>query len=607
MSMPPASVLNYQKPVAKSTTTPSPFLFLMPCCATIGLVASPALFCYICAQSNPNRHFTTTQMNWLDYRELPLSTGGFSELFFDYVYDFQEVKRFYNFNFRDSHSYEAAIQAVNRRTIDRTTLCQVLEEQNKAFGSSARTIDNIRLLQNPATFAVVTGQQVGLFGGPMYTVFKTITTIKMAERLKAKMPQFDFVPVFWIEGEDHDFPEMNHVSVLDAESKVVKIEYLPGGQMPERNLGPVGELVFEGVLDQTFASMSASLQKSEFTDPLLELLKKSYTAGRTFNQSFASWMNVLFEDYGLIFISSHDPRLKRLLSPMFIKEVTTFPQSSQIVIARSAELEVKYHAQIKAKSLNLFLLHKGGRFLIEPREHDFSLKGTRHFISKEELLRIATETPELLSPNVVLRPIAQDTLLPTVTYIAGPSEIAYHAQLMGVYEYFDVPQPVVYPRASGSFMEERVERTMEKYNMDLPALFEDLNSLTMRVLDQIAEVKLDSLFGTATKTVHDALSELKFGLREVDPTLLGALDSAKSKIDINIGVLKEKAIAAQKRRNETAVRQIERAVGTLLPNGNLQEREINVVYYMNKYGPDLVKWLVGELDVTGFKHQLLMI
>jgi len=546
-------------------------------------------------------------MNWIDYRELPLATGGFSELFFDYLYDFPAVERFYTRNFRESHAYEAVIQSVDQRELDRDTLVQVLEEQNKSFGSPAKTIENIHLFRNPTTYAVVTGQQVGLFGGPLYTVFKMVTVIKLAERLKAKMPQYDFVPVFWIEGEDHDFAEMNHISVLDGESRVVKIEYLPGGEMPERNLGPIGELVFDGTLDQTFASMTAALQKSEFTDALMQQLKKCYATGRTFNHSFASWMNILFEEYGLVFISSNHPRFKRLLSPMFVKEVSAFPKTSQIVIAQSAELEEKYHAQIKAKSINLFLFHKGGRYLIEPREHDFSLKGTRHFIPKEDLLKIAAETPELLSPNVVLRPIAQDTLLPTVSYVAGPSEIAYHAQLKAVYEYFNIPHPVVYPRASGSFIEERIERAMEKYNMDLLALFDDINNITMRILDQIAEVKLDELFGSTTRSVHDALNELKFGLKDVDPTLLGALDSAKSKIDINIGVLKEKAIAAQKRRNETAIRQMERAVGTLLPNGTLQEREISILYYMNKYGPELVKWLMGEMDVAGFKHQLLMV
>jgi bacillithiol biosynthesis cysteine-adding enzyme BshC len=544
-------------------------------------------------------------MEWIDHRQLPVSAGGFSELFFDYIYDYNAVQRFYKHNFRDFQSYESVISAISERSLDRETLTRVLIEQNKSFHSPARTFENISLLEKPTTYAVVTGQQVGLFGGPMYTVFKTITAIKLAEKLKTKFPKFDFVPVFWIEGEDHDFNEMNNVSVFDGEGKSAKIEYLPGGVMPEKNLGPIGELAFDDTLEQTFVALEGALQRSEFTSELLMKLRECYAPGRTFNEAFARWMNFLFEDYGPVFISSNNRELKRLLSPIFVKEISEFPKTSQIVIAQSAELEEHYHAQIKAKSVNLFLFHKGGRYLIEPREHDFSLKGTRHYLQKDELLRIAQETPEQLSPNVILRPIAQDTLLPTVAYVAGPAEVAYNAQLKPVYEYLNIAQPVIYPRGSGSFVEERLERALEKYQLDLLQFFEDSGQVSTRVVERISEVKLDQIFGNTGSMVHDALNELKFGLKEIDPTLLGSLESVKSKIDTNLNVLKEKAIAAQKRRNETALRQVEKAVNTLLPNGSLQEREINVIYYMNKYGLELVRWLCGEMDITGFKHQVI--
>jgi bacillithiol biosynthesis cysteine-adding enzyme BshC len=542
---------------------------------------------------------------WIDFRELPASSGGFSELFYDYVYDFPEVAQFYGRNFRDSKSYLELIAAIESRQPDRATLTRVLAEQNRAFGSTPKALENIELLGKPSTFAVVTGQQVGLFGGPMYTIFKAITAIKLAERLKVKFPQSDFVPVFWLEGEDHDFAEMSNASVLDGEGKLARIEYLPGGEMPERNIGAVGELALDGSVASSIAALESALQKTDFTTDVVTKLRECYTTGRTFNEAFASWMNFLFEDYGLVFVSSNHPDLKMLVADVFVREIEEFPKTSQTVIARSAELEERYHAQVKAKSLNLFLFHKGGRYLIEPREHDFSLKGTRHFLQKDELIRIARETPHLLSPNVVLRPIVQDVLLPTVAYVAGPAEVAYHAQLQPVYEHLGVPQPVVYPRSSASFIEERVERVLEKYNVELIQLFDEVDKLTGAIVEQIAEVKLDDIFTHVTNQIHDALNELKFGLKEVDPTLLGSLEGVKSKIDGNLGVLKEKALAAQKRRNEVAVRQIEKAAHSLLPNGSLQERELNITYFMNKYGLELVKWLSAELDIGGFKHQII--
>ncbi len=544
-------------------------------------------------------------MEWIDYRQIPVAAGGFSELFFDYLYDFEEVKNFYVHDFRESRSFEDAIALLSSRMLDRATVAAVMAEQNRVFGSSPKTFENISLLERPGTFAVVTGQQVGLFGGPMYTVFKTITTIKLAERLKAKFPGNDFVPVFWIEGEDHDFAEMNHVGVLGGEGQYLRIEYLPGGHLPERNPGPVGELVFDAALDQTFTALRDGLQHTEFTDPLLNQLRDAYAREKTFNRSFAAWMNFLFEGYGLVFISPNDRRLKKLLSPLFTREILEFPKTSQLIIAQSAELERNYHAQVKPRSVNLFLFHRGGRYAIEPREHDFSLRGTRHFLQKDELLKIADETPELLSPNVVLRPIAQDTLLPTAVYVAGPSEISYQAQLKPLYAELGLPQPVIYPRASASFVEERLMRVMEKYQLDLAAFLEDPSQIKERVLEQIEDVKLDRLFGDTTHVVHDALGELRFALKEIDATLQGPLDGVKSKFDVNLGVLREKAVAAQERRHDTAMRQIEKSAASLLPNNALQERELSILYYMNKYGIELTRWLMGELDITGFKHQLL--
>lgn len=546
-------------------------------------------------------------MDWIDYRQLPPAAGGFSQLFFDYVYDYKEVQRFYALNFRENTAYEQMLQQLSKNHYDRATLTRILAEQNT--GASEKTAEHIALLQNPTTLAVVTGQQVGLFGGPLYTIYKTITTIKLAEKLKAKFPSYNFVPVFWVEGEDHDFAEMNHTSLFNADNKPVRIEYTHGETLPDRNLGAVGELVFNNSLDATFAALEASLQKTDFTPSLLELLKAFYTRGSSFNKAFIGWMNMLFADYGLVFLSSNHPELKKLLVPVFSKEITGLPQTSQIVIAQSAELEEQYHAQVKPKSLNLFMFHKGGRYLIQPREteRDFSLKGTRHFLQPEELLQIARESPELLSPNVILRPIVQDTLLPTIAYVAGPSEVAYHAQLRPVYTHFGVSQPIIYPRASASFVEERLLKAMEKYGLDILEFVEDTDKVTTKVSEQISSIKLDDLFANANTAVRSALNEMKFGLKEIDPTLIAALENMQSKIDGNINVLKEKAVAAQKRRNETAVRQIERAASGLLPGGSLQEREINVIYYMNKYGPDLIKWIAGELDIAAFKHQLLVI
>lgn len=544
-------------------------------------------------------------MEWLDFRQLPPAAGGYSELFFDYLYDFERVREFFPSNFRENASFESVMNGIDASGRDRSVLQKVLTEQNSGGEESRRTQENIRLLGKSGTYAVVTGQQVGLFGGPLYTLYKSITAIALAQKLSMKFPGKNFVPVFWIEGEDHDFQEMNHVSLLDQENSAVRIEYLPGGVMPEKNVGAVGEMVFDDTIRTTIDRLESSLARTEYTPPLLASLRECYAPGVTFNRAFQSWLTRLLPASGLVFLSPNEPRLKKILTPLFTRELTEYPRISQMVISRSAELERRYHAQVKPKSINLFLFHKGGRYLIEPRETDFSLKGTRAFFTKEQLLQIASETPEQLSPNVVLRPICQDMLLPTVSYVGGPSEIAYHAQLQPLYQDMGIPQPVIYPRASVSLVQTNLLRAMEKYGLEFPEFLGDIGRVTAKVVEQISEIKLDALFAGVTKNLHDALGELKFGLNEVDPTLLGALENVAAKIDVNIGVLREKSVVAQKRRNETAVRQIEKAASGLLPSGSLQERELTPLYYMNKYGPGLGSWLTDRIDITGFKHQIL--
>ncbi|MDH4070407.1 MAG: bacillithiol biosynthesis cysteine-adding enzyme BshC [Ignavibacteria bacterium] len=542
----------------------------------------------------------------IDFRELPSSTG-FSNLYLDYLYDYERVGSYFPTNFRSDEAFHPLMERVRERKVDRVLLSSVLERQNLAFGAQTKALTNVRLLSKETTFAVVTGQQVGLFGGPMYTLYKTLTCLQTAAALKTRFPKYDFVPVFWLEGEDHDFQEVSRVNVLDRGGAPVRLEYSGDPRTQARNSGPAGDVILTDSIEEVFRTLEQSLLPTEFTADTLSSLRKSYSEGRTLLHAFATWLNHLFDDSGLLFLNPSEPELKRELTPLFEREIRDYPATSQLVVRQSADLEERYHAQVKPKSINLFLLHKGGRYLIEPRETDFSLKGTRQYFPKEELGVILHQNPERFSPNVVLRPIVQDYLLPTVAYIGGPSEVAYQAQLSLVYEHFGVVQPVIIPRASATFIEDRVDRVAGKYQLPAVRLFEDPEVVTREILQQLGGVNIDALFRTAGESVENMMAELTFGLTEIDATLKGPLEGGRSKIEGALRGLKEKSLAAQKRRNETAVRQIERALQTVMPAGNLQERELNIVYYLNKYGPDVVRWLSTELRVDLFKHQLLTV
>jgi bacillithiol biosynthesis cysteine-adding enzyme BshC len=372
-----------------------------------------------------------------------------------------------------------------------------------------------------------------------------------------------------------------------------------------KNLGAVGELVFDEQLDIFYEQVARILPHSEFKTGAIDFMKTHYYRGRSFSDAFASFLSSWFRDDGLVFLSPSDPRTKIFLSPIFITELTDYPKVSQLIIGRSAELEDRYHAQIKTKALNLFYFHKGGRYILEPREHDFSLKGTRHFILKEEMLRIAHEQPELLSPNVALRPICQDTLLPTIAYVAGPSEIAYFAQLKKVYQYFGLTMPVVYPRASVTLIEDKVDRLLEKYQLELPEFFSSIDKVHAKVIDQVSEVNIDEMFKEADQRINDLIKEMHFGVNYIDPTLLGALENVSEKFQQQLDVLRVKIVEAQQRKHEVALRQIAKITHTTLPNKNFQERELNILHFLNKHGLDFPKMLFQEIPIDQFKHQII--
>jgi len=544
-------------------------------------------------------------MDWVDYKQIQNFEVGITPLFVDYLNDFEKLKDYYAADFRDRKSWKKLIDKVLSKQKDRSTLIRVLTEQNKQHHCGIRTLANIDLLGNENTVAVVTGQQVGICSGPLYTIYKTVTAIKLAEQLSTQFPDYNFVPVFWVENEDHDFEEINKLNVLNPAGEVQTIEYLFGGKPFERNPGPVGSIVIDSFIDNFFDRLQTQLQESEFKLPLFTALRGYYRSGATLGAAFVGLMNQVFEDSGLVFLDPGNVELKKILKPVFQKEIAGLSKTSQMVVDTSAGLEEHYHAQIKAKSINLFMLHKGGRYLIEPRENDYSLKGTRQFFSKEELNSIVENSPELISPNVVLRPICQDAILPTIAYVGGPSEVAYFAQLKPVYEFFDVQMPVVYPRASVTIMEEKVKNILEKFQVDFTEIWSDIDPLLIRIAEQVSEVKVDVLFDLLHRRIHEAVAESRFGIQQIDPTLSGAIDSTLSRIESQLNVLKEKAQSAQQRRQEVTIKQIQKVAANIFPKSNFQEREFNVIYYMNKYGPDFVKWLSGEIIIERFQHQLI--
>jgi bacillithiol synthase len=545
-------------------------------------------------------------MESISFEDFPSTFNSITQLYRTYITRYDHLAKYYNGSYKNIAAHEELLDAIGNRIVDRYQIASLLEDQQRRFGMGKESEENAAALQHKNTFAVVTGQQVGILGGPLYTVYKIITAIKLAKDLNRVYPSYNFIPIFYLEAEDHDYDEMSVVTFLNLKNELQTLHYLPNGKPPEKNPGPVGSIIFDNSLQDLISTFEENSLPSEFRTKVFGMLRAAYYPGIDFASAFVGYIKAIFPHSGLIMVDPRDKNLKNLLKPIFRKEIETHPKTSEMVIHRSAVLEEHYHAQAKPKAINLFLILRGGRFLIEPREEGFGLKGSRQRFSTQELIDMIEQSPELFSPNVLLRPICQDYLLPSFVYVGGPAEIAYFAQLKDVYSFFGVEMPVIYPRVSGTIIEEKVKRTMEKFDIGPYDFFMDVDLLQKSVTNKLSDVKLDELFNKSLTGIEEHFKELKYGLQTVDPTLGEAFDNAKNKIEYQVNKLKEKAYNAQRRNYANALNQIEKSLLHVAPNSVFQERTYTLVQYCNKYGIDFVKWLYERSDIYNFDHQLFI-
>ncbi|RPI71172.1 MAG: bacillithiol biosynthesis cysteine-adding enzyme BshC, partial [Ignavibacteriales bacterium] len=396
---------------------------------------------------------------------------GQYNLFLDYLYEFDNVKNFYKNDFRNKDGYLKVFKSISETTREfRGDIPKIISSQYEGFSPSEKTLSNINSLKDKNTLAVVTGQQLGILGGPLYTFYKIITSIKLSEHLKERYDAYNFVPVFWLEGDDHDFEEVRSIGLINESNTLTNIFY--DDELPdEETRNSVGYMVIKDTINSFFDNLDKNLRDSEFKPDFLKNLKEIYSSGKSFKQAFKELIFRFFDKYGLIIFDPQDVIIKNLLKPVFKREINDFRQHTEKLVKVSATLEELYHAQVKVRPVNLFYSTDEGRFLIEPVENEFRLRRKRKKFTQDEIINAIDMHPENFSPNVLLRPICQDYLLPTAFYIGGPSEVSYFAQITPLYDFYNLNSPFIYPRASATIFEKNLENILEKYNLSLEDIF----------------------------------------------------------------------------------------------------------------------------------------
>lgn len=531
-----------------------------------------------------------------------------SKLFLDYLRDPSSLRRFYPDAVKSYSGVSAFIPKVlsNYKT-DRNALCDALAGINSAIGAGEKCFQNISLLREADTVAVVTGQQAGLFTGPLYTIYKALSAIKMAEHLNAD--GFAAVPVFWVATEDHDFDEVSKTYFIGNAGELVKAEYRPSDYV--RNL-PVGSIKVDGSIDEVMDQILNALSQTEFSADVRRAIEGAWSDGVFFGNAFAKNLAAILEKFGLIIIDPMHPTIKSLAAPIYVAAIE---KSSEIVAnirRKSSELEADgYHTQVLVEEdyFPFFRIDDDGRrmALRKTGEDIYSAKEEKRKFSLAELTSIAKDDPQRFSPGVMLRPVVQDHLLPTVCYFGGAAEIAYFAQNSEAYRILERPITPILHRQSFTVVEAKHTRTLEKFGLG----FSDLFTGFEQTLEGIGKKQLSSetanIFASAEEKICAELDRLDQNLSLIDATLVENLAKRRRKIMYHIAALKKKAYFANIRKDETLQKQIRSAFYGLLPNRELQERVLNVNSFLNKYGPYFIDLIYEAIDLNDKDHRVIHI
>ena len=520
----------------------------------------------------------------------------------EYTRHFDRLAPLFAGNPGDASAWRSTIDRVARAPRDRKSLHAALQRQLDRRGAPREARDRAALLLDSASVAIVTGQQAGVFGGPLYGILKAVTAIQLARQVE-RDHQVPVVPVFWVEVEDHDWDEVKSARVLDSQFAVGDVEL---ANPPGAGALPVAQLTLGEDVSAAIDRLASLLAPTEFTSELLARLRERYQPGAAVGTAFAGWLEDLLGRQGLVVFEAGDLSLKPLVADLFVHELERPCQTAKLAREAGALMASLGHApQVEPAedSVALFYLDASGRHGIR-RKGDEYTTGERVRPAAEVRAEAAAH-PERFSPNVLLRPLVQDRLFPTACYVAGPSEFAYQAQLGTIYREFGVEPPLLYSRVSATVLDSAAARFLDWSRLPIEALHAQDESALNRLLESLLPPDIDRTIEDTDQLIVERLEQLKGPVTSVDPTLGGAVDTTLNRMRDTLKSLQGKVVQAAKRKDDTLRRKFTRTRALAFPDGVPQERALNVVFFLNRYGLSFGERLLSVLPLETDVHYVL--
>lgn len=528
----------------------------------------------------------------LSKQNLELKKEFLNPLVSDYLSERKELNEFYDF-FPDLEGFTNAMSSIQMEKYYRSLLVEVLTEQNKRTNNtSAASGNNIQLLLKENTFTVTTGHQLCLFTGPLYFIYKIFSVINLCEKLKAEYPENNFVPVYWLASEDHDFEEVNHFNVFGK-----KIEWSSGEK------GAVGNFKTES-LSEVKEKLKEVLGVGANSEFLLNLFENAYLKQSDLSLATRYLVNELFGKYGLVILDGNDKKLKETFIPFFEKDIFENIPAEKVNSSIRKLKQLKYEPQVNPRDINCFYMEAGVRARIEKVGEEYQVVGTDKKFSKPELQQLIKSNPEKISPNVVLRPCYQQFILPNLAYVGGPGELAYWLEYKEMFDEMNLFFPVLTPRKSITIIDNNIFSKIKKLGFSMENVFESEESLVKLYIE-----KSNNSFNLEEhkKSIEDLFKKISEETGKIDKTLNATVEAEKQKNLNSIAALEQKTVRAIKAKLDTEVNQIKSVKAKLFPNGIPQERVENFSTYYNKWGKDFIKTLNDNIKYDLESNDMIVI
>jgi bacillithiol biosynthesis cysteine-adding enzyme BshC len=528
------------------------------------------------------------------------------KLFEDYLYNFEKISPF--FKWHPLNDWSACIEERLSNYSLRQEIAEILYHQNQRWNASNKTFSYIDKLKAPNAVAIVTGQQAGIFGGPLYTIYKILSVIKLVEYIQKKFDEWLFVPIFWMEVGDNDYREINHFYFFTVNNE---LERLSLSELPD-DYRSVALRKIPSEITEIHKRLYEISFPSEFRDQIIDNLKRIYAEGKSFTIAFAELLHHLFGNYGLIVMDPTEEKVARLAKPLYFTVLQKSEKINNLFERHSGHLMDRgYHSQITlepGQSL-LFIENEDkarSKIILDGDKGIIQNPQKKTQIFRNDLFELLSQSPDKFTPNVVLRPVLQDFLLPTAAYIGGPSEISYAAQLQPIYQLLKVVEPIFYPRTRITVVENKIQKIINKFELDFPKILAFRERFIDEFLSAHTDQKVQKSFKLAEQHIEKAIDGLRSVLLQIDRTLDSSIaKTEKSMIDF-LAKLKYRAEQFNKKKLETEIDQINKIILNLFPESEYQERILNSFYFQIKYGPELIDKIYHTMDVLKWDHQLIL-